>query len=202
MSTACYIGNYRGYIYCHWDDSPKNNGEILKKYYKDSKKVDELISLGNISVLGKELYPDPNKTHNFDNPQEGVTVAYHRDRGYEWRHTKPRMSVEPNSSMIGYIYYFDEEKQIWRYQDLREETPKWRRLKDESFDNIIDKNLNELAIYIVDYIVNNNKLLGNISEIIDKLLKQHIEDKSIREYLESRLIVTSENKFREYKDLG
>lgn len=86
-------------IYCHWDGYPDNNGKILVEHYTDREKVKELIALGSISTLKEnvapiETLPDitgvrmmkkfkviTNSVHSFDNPQEGVTIAYHRDRG-------------------------------------------------------------------------------------------------------------------------
>ena len=76
-------------IYCHWDGYPGYVGKVLKEYYKDEKKVSELISLGDLSSLGKEINPDPTKKHNFDHPQPDVCTYYHRDRDEEWDEVKP-----------------------------------------------------------------------------------------------------------------
>ena len=73
-------GNFEG-IYSHWDGYPDVNGKILKKYYTTSEKIKELINLGQISILRKEIEPDKNKPHNFSNPQKDVTLAYSRDKG-------------------------------------------------------------------------------------------------------------------------
>jgi hypothetical protein len=40
-------------IYCHWDGNL--NSEILKNHYTDRNKINELLDLGDISMLGKEL---------------------------------------------------------------------------------------------------------------------------------------------------
>jgi len=66
-------------IYCHWDGYPSNNGVILQKHYQDRKKVESLIKLGDISYLEERV--EPTGPHSFDEPQSGVVVAYHRDRG-------------------------------------------------------------------------------------------------------------------------
>jgi len=68
-------------IYCHHDGYPSNNGRLLLENYEDRKKVEGLIALGDISSLGEEVDPDDRLNHTFENPQRGVTVAYHRDRG-------------------------------------------------------------------------------------------------------------------------
>ena len=68
-------------IYCHWDGYPSNNGKILLKHYTTSEKINELINLGQVSTLKENVNPDPKGSHSFDNQQENVVVAYHRDRG-------------------------------------------------------------------------------------------------------------------------
>ena len=65
-------------IYCHYDGDL--NGEILKNYYNTQEKVDELIALGSLSSLHKNIKPTLS-THSFNNQEKDVTVAYHRDRG-------------------------------------------------------------------------------------------------------------------------
>ncbi len=83
-------------VYCHSDGYYSHNGEILLNHYASQEKAEYLVSLGGLSFLDK--HPDPleeapsayswrdpamlkAKDHKFGNRQEGVTVAYHRDRG-------------------------------------------------------------------------------------------------------------------------
>ena len=68
-------------IYCHWDGYPENNGRILVENYKDHKKVQALIDLGDISNLAPNVEAAPDAGHTFNNPVDGVVVAYGRDRG-------------------------------------------------------------------------------------------------------------------------
>ena len=68
-------------IYCHWDGYPSHNGAILLEHYTDEEKVKKLISLGDLSALRPNV--EPTESHSFDNPQEDVVIAYHRDRGEE-----------------------------------------------------------------------------------------------------------------------
>lgn len=70
-------------IYCHWDGYPSFNGKILLENYDTEEKVDELINLGNLSILGKRIKPDEGEPHTFDEPAKDVCVAYGRDRGEE-----------------------------------------------------------------------------------------------------------------------
>ena len=78
-------------IYCHWDGYPSHNGRILENYYKVPLKLDTLLSLGDVSILG----PLIGEKHPFNNPNpfgsdayraheelyKGWTKFYGRDRG-------------------------------------------------------------------------------------------------------------------------
>lgn len=65
-------------IYCHWDGYPEGVGNTLLEHYTDESKVDELIALGDLSSLGREVGTIRN---DFDNPDRDICVAYGRDRG-------------------------------------------------------------------------------------------------------------------------
>jgi hypothetical protein len=66
-------------IYCHWDGHIETNGKCLITHYEDRERAEKLIALGGISALCPELTTD--FAHSFSNPADGVTIAYHRDRG-------------------------------------------------------------------------------------------------------------------------
>ena len=66
-------------VYCHWDGYVEGVGLTLVENYNTIDKVEELINLGDISSLGRLIYTD--EPHSFDNPVNGVTVSYMRDRG-------------------------------------------------------------------------------------------------------------------------
>lgn len=76
-------------VYCHFDGYPEGVGKKLLEHYHDREKVKELIALGALSYIEKEvgrLTPtDSTRPHNFEHPIPGVTVAYHRDRGDDFR---------------------------------------------------------------------------------------------------------------------
>lgn len=87
MATRSFIGKVQNDgtvvgVYCHWDGYPDCVGKTLAEHYKDPAKVDALIALGSISSLGEEIGSDDG-VHTFDNPRDGWTVAYGRDRGEE-----------------------------------------------------------------------------------------------------------------------
>lgn len=68
-------------IYSHFDNYLDHNGILLRDHYDTVEKVEALVSLGAISSLGPRLAPDEGERHTFEHRADGVTVAYHRDRG-------------------------------------------------------------------------------------------------------------------------
>ena len=84
MSTSCAIGlalpdGTALAIRCHYDGYPAGVGAILKEAYLTQEKVLALISLGEISSLGRHLEPVPGKPHTLHKRQDDVTLAYCRD---------------------------------------------------------------------------------------------------------------------------
>lgn len=71
---------YKG-IYCHWDGDIDYNGKILFDYYNDINKIKELVQLGSISSLNKNINPSVESNHSFEKPEKDTVIAYHRDRG-------------------------------------------------------------------------------------------------------------------------
>lgn len=83
MSTRSNIGiiNKDGtveVVYCHWDGYPSYNGVLLLNHYNSEERARDLISFGDISQLREKIRPETQ--HSFDNPQDGVTIFYKRDR--------------------------------------------------------------------------------------------------------------------------
>ena len=94
-------------IYCHWDGYPEYNGVVLKENYQTQEKVEQLIALGSISSLKPLVAPPEGATHTFDNPLEGVTVAYHRDRAEELSikfHGKVQEFANSDIEQYGYVF--------------------------------------------------------------------------------------------------
>lgn len=66
-------------IYCHWDGYPKHNGRILVDHYRDRAKVDQLMDLGDLSILGAEI-GEKQDFDSRDRPGDWC-LAFGRDRG-------------------------------------------------------------------------------------------------------------------------
>ena len=120
MATRSYIAmkigedTYKG-VYCHYDGYLDYNGLMLYEHYNTKERVEELISLGNISSLHEKIAPEEGSHHSFDNPDPGVTVFYGRDRGEEGQEafTCTEEELKDTDSWIEYIYVFDNGK--WYY---------------------------------------------------------------------------------------
>lgn len=90
-------------IYCHNDGYIEGVGTTLQLAYNTAEKVENLLKLGDLSVLG--YYTEPKtREHCFESPEENICVAYHRDRGEKFR-----QSNGDNE----YIYTFDETEAVW-----------------------------------------------------------------------------------------
>ena len=87
MSTRSLIGklnpdNTVTYIYCHFDGYPSGVGSTLTRYYNSPILIEQLLALGDLSVLGPEI----GKQQDFsdrDNLNRNWCLAYGRDRGEE-----------------------------------------------------------------------------------------------------------------------
>ncbi|EAW1173092.1 post-segregation killing protein PndC [Salmonella enterica subsp. enterica] len=66
-------------IYCHFDGYPSGVGKTLVEHYGTQEKAEALLTDGDISFL--EASCDKPEGHTFENPVEGYTVYYGRDRG-------------------------------------------------------------------------------------------------------------------------
>lgn len=116
---------FRG-IYCHWDGYPEGVGATLAEHYTDEDKIDRLVKLGSISSLGSRVEPTNGGTHSFATPEEGTTVAYHRDRGEDLNIaegcTLDEILAAARESWCEYAYIRDTAASDgWRVVDLHAE---------------------------------------------------------------------------------
>jgi hypothetical protein len=77
------------FVYCHWDGYPLHNGRILLEHYTTKEDIAELISLGDLSILGVNL---------------DKTKDYHTWRGEELRLRKTASREEVCQEEYAYIY--------------------------------------------------------------------------------------------------
>jgi hypothetical protein len=134
-------------IYCHWDGYLQNNGLILLESYTNPDKINALIDLGDISSLRENVVPKkegvlskmnenykydliPTKEpHSFDNPHNGVVVAYMRDRGEKDCHASSFKGKEPGKNIaqeFDYLFVIEENK--WYVRNNHKARPKFVEL--------------------------------------------------------------------------
>lgn len=150
-------------IYCHSDGYLEYNGVILNHYYKNPKKVNELIELGDISCLGKHINPDPSIEHSFDKRQNDTVVAYHRDRNENNVNKRHYNNMEEyknhfRDSWEEFAYLYDEKTNEWSYalvpydnQDEMEFEPLLDKLKDMNKVYEVDDKIDKVVNQIIDY---------------------------------------------------
>jgi len=121
MSTRSRIGIlYEGgtteTIYCHSNGYPEHQLPILTQHYNTLEKVENLLDLGDISLLEERIAPNPDEEHSFNHSAEGVTVAYHRDRGEPMNFATCHKSIatlKKSNRGIEWFYLFDAQKGEW-----------------------------------------------------------------------------------------
>jgi len=95
---------YRG-IYVHYDGYVRHTGTILVEEYNTEEKVEELINLGDLSFLDRRL--NPIGAHSFEAPENGTTIAYHRDRDEDLR-ISTYSSQYDFEGIEQYVYVFED----------------------------------------------------------------------------------------------
>lgn len=118
MATRSFISRsvadgFEG-VYCHWDGYLEHVGALLLQFWSDPKKLEELIALGDISVLGSEI----GEAHNFDDRAyihgaSNGTTFYGRDRGETGVGPKTFLELDDlvhyaDQSGCEFIYVFDQ----------------------------------------------------------------------------------------------
>ena len=124
-------------IYCHWDGYPKHQRPLLK-HYNTKEKVEELIALGSLSILGEEIgvkHPFDAVIKKDDDVTEKLDAytalygkmckCYHRDRGEDWEDVKPvtfsntrKWKSDMRNSSCEYSYLFSVKTGKWTSADL------------------------------------------------------------------------------------
>ena len=137
MSTTCTIGLLEAEdriraIGCWCDGCGDAMWTRLIRNYNTPERIRELLNLGDIHWLGARLAPNPGEHHDFYEPAEDVTLAYHRDDGKELvparefhdKNELLRWAEDGKLNPFGdYIYLFDgHEWLVW-------DEDRWRNLE-------------------------------------------------------------------------
>ena len=96
-------------VYLHWD----GDGALatLQEAYNTLEKAEALVALGSLSALYTLM--DAPAGHTFAKPVDGVTIAYHRDRGEDLKVDKDD-SVEECLRNCGQQYHYMFEFSKWQ----------------------------------------------------------------------------------------
>lgn len=149
-------------IYCHFDGYLSHNGALLLDYYNTTEIINELLELGNISCLAKNLYPDPTMIHGFgyNERQEDVVVAYGRERG-EKNTEAIILSYKELTDEYGdadYIYVFTQDN-------------KWMYLKPDEHNELQSVEEDLKALYLEKGLTRPNDYYGYLDDDIVEELK-------------------------------
>ena len=127
MGTHSRIGVMHGdtvkSVYCHWDGYLEHNGVILQKHY-DSARANNLVALGDISSLGKEIgEKHPFSRFDTDMSDEAyeklygnMTTFYGRDRdeqGVDFKVAHTFASFLDQVEACGAEYYYILRDGVW-----------------------------------------------------------------------------------------
>lgn len=125
MGTRSRIGVMHGdklkSVYCHWDGYLDHNGRILLDHY-DSAKANQLVALGDISSLGKDI----GEKHDFNAETQGWTTFYGRDRGetgVDWTCHDDFVSFLEQCDSGGVEYYYIMRDGVWYCGDTYDSSP-------------------------------------------------------------------------------
>jgi hypothetical protein len=125
-------------VYCHWDGYVAHNGAILQEHY-DRAKTEELICLGDLSVLAKDIGEqhafcamDAGMTNEeYDKLYDGQCLFYGRDRGEkgtEFRTAKSFNEFLNQCDACGAEYYYVLKNGEWLVGDTYDCTPLSKQL--------------------------------------------------------------------------
>jgi len=125
-------------IYCHSDGYLEYNGSILNQFYQDSAKVNDLIALGDLSVLGATIGEiiDFNARMEYDPATHFAKQCrfYGRDRGEKGCEFKVFQSRKDFIDGIDGEYFYLMEDGVW----LVSTGGTWRNLR-EQMESIVEE---------------------------------------------------------------
>lgn len=121
MATRSLIGKLDSetkkvkYIYCHYDGHLDHNGRILVDHYNTPEKVDQLLELGNLSVLGPEI--GEKQDFNSHQNNKNYCLAFGRDRGEKKQEARTVLLEDYKSEYVSYVYLYTNEGWKWNRVD-------------------------------------------------------------------------------------
>lgn len=98
MSTRSFVAVDRGGgvfegIYVHSAGDPAHVGAILASHYTDEATIDQLVGMGDCSILAATVGDQHSFEGRFAAAGRGESTFYHRDRREGWSSVKPQTAV-------------------------------------------------------------------------------------------------------------
>lgn len=110
MSTRSSIGvklpngNIKA-IYCHFDGYPSGVGQTLTEHYTTEEKINALMELGDLSILGPEI-GEKQDFNDYQNRNRDWCLAYGRDRGESGQEAETYSNIKEWVGAIWVDYHY------------------------------------------------------------------------------------------------
>ena len=116
-------------VYVHNDGYLSGVGKTLKQNYTNDEKIKQLIALGNLSFIGKEI----GEKHDFDSEDYESTLAYGRDGGEKNQFANISNTIKEfedlaTDSHVDYTYLWDVENKKWVFKKINSTTKNFQEL--------------------------------------------------------------------------
>ncbi len=116
-------------VYVHNDGYLSGVGKTLKQNYTNDEKIKQLIALGNLSFIGKEI----GEKHDFDSEDYESTLAYGRDGGEKNQFANISNTIKEFEDLatdthVDYTYLWDVENKKWVFKKINSTTKNFQEL--------------------------------------------------------------------------
>ena len=106
-------------VYAHWDGYPSCNGKLLLEHYQDTKKIKQLITIGGVSSLGKDLYMPDGTLRDFDCRNMELEVCkFYKSRGEDEKAITKDLPICEQEWLYVWMKKFGDETPRWYYAYL------------------------------------------------------------------------------------
>jgi len=129
-------------VYCHWDGYLEHNGKILAEHYSDPFKLRDLIDLGGLSSLRKDI-GEKHAFSQFDLPKEEVEAFVKRTENmctFYARDREEKLIVHKFVDFQDYLAHHSYEE----YEYILRRDGNWYVKQDNEFELLVTALAKEL----------------------------------------------------------
>ena len=153
-------------VYVHWDGYPSHNGKILLEHYQDPKKIKQLIAIGGVSSLGKDLYMPDGTLRDFDCGDRELDVCkFYKSRGEDEKAVTMHLPICEQAWLYVWMKKYNDENPRWYYAHHIWNINYFKALTEETCD---DEKQFDAELYATD----NHSWLDERCLSDDKFIKQ------------------------------